>query len=149
MQKIRTTISTSANYLTGFSLLEVLVALVLISILGTTLFSWLNTNLININRINHANRQVMHKDLLLEYVSLINPMQTPQGEEAIGAYRIHWESAIVNPVSQGRFVTGFISKSKIGVYQITLQLIENETGEEVTQIELLQTGFYGQKYQFN
>lgn len=133
--------------ITGFSLLEVLIALVLISMLGTTLFSWLNSNLININRVKQVNKQILHKDLLFEYAQLINPMQTPQGEESMGIYQIHWQSNISQPILPGMLNTGITNKSQIGVYQITLQLLNN--GKIVSTAELLQSGFYGQKYNFN
>lgn len=74
----------------GFTLLEAIVAMVLISGVGMALFSWINQNISSLHRILESNARAEATTNILEYMGRINPMLTPEGSTDLGSYRLHW-----------------------------------------------------------
>lgn len=119
----------------GFTLLEAIVALVLISSAGMALFSWINNNISTLSRIHDANTQSEATLNILEYMRLINPMLTPQGKAALGNYRIDWESQpatliVDKPSSLYQFA---LYQTRIGV--------EDSDGRAWFELSLQQVGY--------
>ena len=73
----------------GFSLLEVIVALVLITSTGMALFSWMNTNTMSLQRVQFVQQRNIATRNALMYINTINPLQTPQGSTTLGLSLIH------------------------------------------------------------
>lgn len=69
-----------------------IVAMALVATLGIAVFAWVNTTLANLNRIDQHMRRETVLDNALAFIQTINPMQEPQGEHLLGAYRIKWHS---------------------------------------------------------
>lgn len=85
----------------GFSLLEAVVAIVLISSAGLALFAWINSNLISLDRIREANVRAETKQNALEYMAAVNPMLAPRGKASLGDVGLAWEATAVSPVKDG------------------------------------------------
>lgn len=83
----------------GFTLLEAIVALVLISSAGLALFSWINGNIMALNRIHEVNARSEATTNILEYMDRVNPMLTPEGEAPLGAYAIKWRSQATSNIT--------------------------------------------------
>jgi len=86
---------------TGFTLLEAIVALVLISSAGLALFSWINGNIMALNRIHDVNARSEAAANILEYMDRVNPMLTPEGEAPLGAYSIKWRAQATSNITEG------------------------------------------------
>jgi len=65
----------------GFSLLEAIIALVLIGTAVMAAYGWINANLITASRIQDITLQTEATDNILAYLENINPMQTPEGDD--------------------------------------------------------------------
>ena len=85
----------------GFTLLEAIVALVLISGTGLALFGWINGNIVALNRIHEVNARSEATANILEYMDRVNPMFTPEGEAPLGAYAIKWRSQATSNITEG------------------------------------------------
>ena len=85
----------------GFTLLEPIVALVIISGAGMALFSWINDSIGTLQRLqqNAARNAATHN--AIEFMQSVNPMLDPDGERDFGAYRVHWNAAATTPVHDG------------------------------------------------
>jgi general secretion pathway protein I len=83
----------------GFSLLEAIVAMVLIATAGLALFSWINTSFISLNRIQAANAQAAAEMNALQFMQTVNPMLTPSGNTTLGRLKIEWQA---RPASEVR-----------------------------------------------
>ena len=94
---------------TGFSLLEAVVAMVLISGTGYALFGWINASMMTLNSIRESNARAEATRNILEYMSDINPMSKPIGKASLGGYSFLWESKPATAVQEG-----------IGLYQLAL-----------------------------
>ena len=85
----------------GFSLLEAVVAMVLISGTGYALFGWINTNIMTLNSVREANARAEATQNILEYMYNVNPMLKPEGNASLGQYKFRWESKPATLVQDG------------------------------------------------
>lgn len=90
--------SRSARKERGFTLLEAIVAMVLISTVALAAYAWINGNLLALNRIHEVNARSEATVNVLEYMRVVNPMLTPDGMAELGDYRIEWEARPVTSV---------------------------------------------------
>lgn len=111
----------------GFSLLEAVVAMVLISSAGYALFGWINSNIIALNRIHETNARSEATQNILEYMNGVNPMLKPEGGASLGQYKIRWESKPVTLLQDGN-----------SLYQLALYdtLVKADSGEMQPWFEL-------------
>ena len=85
----------------GFSLLEAVVAMVLISGAGYALFGWINSSIMTLNSVREANARAEATQNVLDYMNRVNPMLTPQGSVSLGQYMVRWQSKPVTLVQDG------------------------------------------------
>jgi len=123
------------NRRSGFSLIEVVVAMVLIASVGMGLYAWINTNLISLNRVQAHNERREAVLNALAFMEQINPMETPSGEATLGAYNIHWEAQLVEPAQDGVGASGH----RLGLYNTRVRLAKE--GAEETMFRLRQVGY--------
>lgn len=107
----------------GFTLIEAIVALVLIGTTGMALFGWINTNITTLNRVQETNAANAATINVLEYMNSINPMISPEGQANLGAYRLSWKAETVMEPRDGAGYPYGISLYQLGLYQtkITVQ----------------------------
>lgn len=99
----------------GFTLIEAIVALVLIATTGMALFSWINSNIITLNRVQENNAENAATVNALEYMNNINPMISPEGQASLGSYRLSWKA---EATAEPRNGTGY--PSGIGIYRFAM-----------------------------
>ena len=85
----------------GFSLLEAIVAMVLISAMGGALFAWINTELQALERTQDANTRAEAMVNAVEFMEAVNPMLTPQGRAPLAGMELSWEAKASTPVRDG------------------------------------------------
>lgn len=85
----------------GFSLLEAVVAIVLISSTGLALFGWINSSLINLGRVREVNARTETTQNALEYMAAVNPMLTPSGKTHLGDTELAWHAELIPPIRDG------------------------------------------------
>lgn len=85
----------------GFTLLEAMVALVLIGGAGMALFTWVNSSIVALRRVEDANARNDAMVNVIEYMQAINPMQTPEGKVDFGNYQILWKSEPITDIVNG------------------------------------------------
>lgn len=107
----------------GFTLIEAIVALVLIGTTGMALFGWINTNIITLNRVQEINAENAATINAVEYMNSINPMTSPEGQANLGSYRLLWKAETVIEPRDGAGYPYGISLYQLGMYQtrITMQ----------------------------
>jgi general secretion pathway protein I len=124
----------------GFSLLEAVVAMALIAGVGMALFSWINSNIEALGRVQDANSRAAATANVLEFMSTVNPMTTPEGKADLGAYRMTWRAAAVTAAQDG---TGY--PSGVSLYQFALYdnliAIEKTDGTPWFNFTLRQVGY--------
>lgn len=127
----------------GFSLLEVIVALVLITSTGMALFSWMNTNTMSLQRVQFVQQRNIATRNALMYINTINPSQTPQGSTTLGSYIVNWSSRVLEPPKDGMAHTGGQGFYQVGLYEVAVevqdldkQVLANFTVREVGYVQV-------------
>lgn len=99
----------------GFTLIEAIVALVLIGGVGMVLFSWINGSVVALRRVEDANARNEASSNIIEYMQAVNPMQAPEGKTNFGAYQIHWKAEALGDV-----VDDVANPQGIGLFEMAL-----------------------------
>lgn len=124
----------------GFTLLEAIVAMVLISGAGYALLGWINNNITALYRIQEVNARSEATSNILEYMRNVNPMLTPEGKVVLGQYRISWLSK-----QSAAVVDQFSSDYKFALYNSTIN-VEDANNKAWFTLNLRQVGY--QKVRF-
>jgi general secretion pathway protein I len=104
----------------GFTLIEAIVALVVLSTAVVAFYDFLSTALSGAAHIEAAATDYDRRMNALELASAINPMTMPQGDFNLGTYHIRWTSQPLGPVRQSTGYPAGPGFFKIALYQVTL-----------------------------
>lgn len=124
----------------GFTLIEAIVALVLIASVGMALFSWINTNIITLNRVQEINVQSEATRNIIEYMNAVNPMITPEGEVDFGSYRATWQAEISTDVKDGANYPRGVGLYQLAMYRTNINA-KKASGEPWFELALQQVGY--------
>lgn len=124
----------------GFSLIEAIVAMVLIGSLGMAVFGWVNSQLSVLAHVKESNEKNRATLNVLEYLSVINPMEKPEGTADLGEFKFNWKSElIVDPMNGANYPTG-VSLYRLGLYKVTLNVLKSD-GSQWFMFSVEQTGY--------
>jgi len=123
----------------GFTLLEAIVAMLLISGAGMALFAWINTELSNVAKIQESNERAEAMVNAVEFMHSVNPMLRPQGKMVFGAYQLDWTSTEVTAVRDGVGYPQGISLFQLALYD-TQVLVKRTDGSRWFDFTLRQVG---------
>lgn len=116
----------------GFGLLEAIVALTLLAGSGLALFSWINQNLQSASRlrlIEQESRLLLSAQSLIETV---NPLERPSGSLEVGGLAVTWESEVLQPVrANAAFSQGLAGPWQAGLYRVLVHARNREQGVEL------------------
>jgi len=109
----------------GFTLLEAIVALAILTAGTMALFAGLNGALRSIERVEAAAQFDTGTQNAIALIETINPMLRPEGEERIGEVLIRWRSRVIAGPSEG--LTEFYSPGlyEVGLYELEAELWRN------------------------
>lgn len=119
----------------GFSLLEVIVAMVLISTVGMAVFSWVNSNIEKVRRINDHRERLHVLNNALAFVETINPMADRTGRNEMGPYVIRWRCTPRETSKDG--VEGSNFRLELFDTKVTL----SKEAREIEKFEVILVGY--------
>lgn len=137
---MRLFLSRNIHQQTGFTLLEAIVALVLVSGAGMALFGWINSNIMALSRIQEVNARSEATTNVLEYMDRVNPLLMPEGNASLGAYSIRWHTQATSNLTDGTSYPRGISLYQLALYntKVTVRTSENQAWFE---LQLQQVGY--------
>lgn len=124
----------------GFTLIEAIVALVLIGSTGMALFGWINTNIITLNRVQEINAQSEATRNIIEYMNAVNPMITPEGDVSFGSYRVTWQAEVSSDIKDGANYPKGVGFYQLAMYRTNIKA-RKVSGEPWFDITLQQVGY--------
>ena len=124
----------------GFSLLEAIVAMVLISSMGGALFAWINTELQALERTQDANTRAEAMVNAVEFMEAVNPMLTPQGKAPFASLELAWEAKDSTPVRDGVSYPQGISLYQLAMYDTQVR-VAHPDGSPWFEFTLQQVGY--------
>ncbi len=124
----------------GFTLLEAIVAVVLLSTAGLVLFSWINASFDSLNRIEVSNARAAAELNAMEFMKTVNPMEQPTGRVKLGEIEMNWRATPVGEPVQNRTDTREPGPFMVAMYQIEVSL-DGRPRLEPYAIQLRQMGY--------
>jgi general secretion pathway protein I len=120
----------------GFTLIEAIIALVILSGSVIVFYNFLTTALNSADRVQAASIAYDRHMNALALVTSLNPMDFPDGVFDLGTYHIQWASQILGNVRQSsRYPTGR-GIFKVGLYRITLSFPDDSQMAPITVTRL-------------
>ena len=117
------------RFSSGFGMLEVLVALVLITSVGVTILAWVQGGVDSVLRLRGVYAQMHARQRILAFSRTINPAEKPSGKAELGDSRLEWTSSVLEtPVPQ----TGYPSGKgfyDIGLYRLEIKVFDRDVSE--------------------
>jgi prepilin-type N-terminal cleavage/methylation domain-containing protein len=113
----------------GFSLIEVIVALVVISGFGAALFVWAGQTLQTASRAAQVQQEVEIERNITELAFSLNPATRPSGELKTATHRYQWTSTPAKPLTdQPRAFFGS-SPWQVGVWMVRFTVTDLEDAQ--------------------
>lgn len=122
----------------GFTLLETIIALVLISSVGMALLSWVHSNIMNLQQVRNANQRNQAIRNTLSFMDTVNPSLLPSGEHQLGMFLVRWQATLVDGPKDGVNMEGRLGYFQIALYDTNITIISEE--QTLTQFSLRLTG---------
>lgn len=116
----------------GFSLLEVLAAIVIFSAGAAVLFDWIGQTATRLRSVGTEQQKLFGQLAALEYAKSINPALRGTGEISIGTERVSWKALPVGPESSTRALSGAPGLYVVQLYRVELS-VKPEQGDAWTQ----------------
>lgn len=106
----------------GMSLLEVLAALVILSLGASVAFTWFNQSAAALAQVKSQEAELLARNAALEYLQHINPDQQPTGQVEMPPYSIVWSSKPVHQPVSGVTDLGTSAGYTVSLHQLEVSL---------------------------
>jgi general secretion pathway protein I len=110
----------------GFTLLEAMVALAIFSMTAIGIYSWINTNLITLNRLAEvaATEQVLNSSM--ERLKLVDMSTETSGRFNVNGYWVNWKAEPIEPWKNGVTAAGAIGLYDVGLLNVNLVFTKDD-----------------------
>ncbi len=125
----------------GISLLEVLAALVILSIGASVAFTWFGQSATAMSRLKDEEASLLARNEAMEYLRAINPVDQPSGEVEMPNYRLSWTSHPIRDVVRTLTPLGTPSRYEVSLYEVDVRLTRPADRAEWTHFELQLAGY--------
>lgn len=123
----------------GFSLLEAIVAMVVMSTAMLALYGWLSSSVLGINRAQANALALQDSRAALALIETVNPMLEPRGERTVAGLTVQWTSTEVAPRRSGRSRAGMPTLFDLALYEVQVDVARN--GRPVRSFALRRAGW--------
>ena len=106
----------------GFTLIEVVVALVILSTVLLAFYEFLSSALASGDRARTAVASYDRGQNALALVTTLNPMEAPQGSFDLGSYRIRWRAQRIGAERQSNGYPSGRGRFTVALYRVVLDV---------------------------
>lgn len=126
----------------GISLLEVLAALVILSVGATVAFTWLGQSMSAMSRLKNEEASLLAKNEAIEYLRAINPITQPEGFVEMPGYQLQWSSHPIRETVHTLTVLGTASRYDVSLHELDVRLTQGkDTGAQRVHFKLELAGY--------
>lgn len=118
----------------GFTLIEAIVAMVIMATSLIALYAWLGSSVIALNRVKANALALDDARAALAVIETINPMAEPQGEREVESLQVRWTSS---PLTEQRFgvsQAGFATAFDLILYELTVEVSRDGQTKQSFQV---------------
>jgi general secretion pathway protein I len=124
----------------GFSLLEAIVAIVVLFAALVPLYVLVSSVSRSAFHVDQANREAEYETDALNIMSEVNPSLMPTGTVDLGAYAVRWVAQpVMKPIDGSAYPTG-ISAFRIGLFDTKVEVVRHD-GRVVVSFPLRMIGY--------
>jgi len=123
----------------GFSLLEAIVALTIMSTCLLALYAWLSTSTLSLNRASAHALALQDARTAKAVVDTINPLMTPEGTRELPPLLIRWNATPVSERRYGMTVSGGANQFDFMLYELAVEVLRD--GHPVYTFTTRKTGW--------
>lgn len=109
----------------GFTLLEAIVAMVVMATSLLALYGWLSSNTIALNRVQAQARSLEDARAAAAMLEGINPVATPEGEREIGPLLVRWSAESIAPRRPGIGAAGMVTQFDHELYEVHVEVLRD------------------------
>ncbi len=125
----------------GVALLEVIVALTLLSGTGLALFAWINQSLESASRVARVDSEARQKLNALALLESVNPALESAGERELAGCRIEWRAQSLLPLRRNAtFVAGAEGPWWVGLYKVSVSVTVPQA-DAALKFEVIKVGW--------
>lgn len=110
----------------GFTLLEAIVAMVIMATTLLALYSWLSSSTLSLNRAQAQALALDDARSALEMMDRINPSQEPRGEHRLDPLSIRWQARPAAELRHGMSSVGFPTQFDFQLYDLEVEVFRDE-----------------------
>ena len=114
----------------GFSLLEAIVAMVVMATAMLALYAWLSSSTLGLTRAQAQTRALADARTALALVETINAMLEPSGQRQLGDIEVSWQATPVAPRRTGLTRAGKPSLYEVALYDMEVTVRRDGTTDE-------------------
>jgi prepilin-type N-terminal cleavage/methylation domain-containing protein len=114
----------------GMSLLEVLAAMVILSIGASIAFTWFNQSAMALAQVKDQEAELLARDQALEYLQHINPDKQPSGQVDMPGFQMEWHEQAVYPPARSVTDLGQASAYTVSLHQLDVVLRKNDAKQK-------------------
>jgi general secretion pathway protein I len=120
---LRRLTSATARSQAGFTLLEAIVAIVVMLAAVVPLYVLVSSISRSAFRVDEANRRAEFETDALNIMSTVNPLDKPAGTIDLGPYAVRWlAQTLIEPIDGSSYPTG-MSAFRIGLYNAKVDVV--------------------------
>lgn len=123
----------------GFSLLEAIVAMVVMATCLLALYGWLSSNTIALQRVQAQTYILQDARTALALVSTVNPMSEPRGERELGSLSVRWTSEPVVDRRMGMSRAAMATPFDFTLYTLQVEVLRD--GRPVREFSVRKAGW--------
>lgn len=123
----------------GFTLLEAIVAMVIFTLVASTLYAWQATNMLTIDRVAALTRREQLVRDALGMLHAVNPMRDPRGTRSIGGLSVQWRAQPITAEVEGRSQIGSASAYNLRLYVLDVDVRLH--GHDALRFQVRQAGY--------
>jgi len=121
----------------GFTLLEAIVAMVILASASMALYSLFNTNLITLGRVQEVSKEVPRVRQASHFLAAMNLTRESAGEFDLDGARVVWSARLLEPYRQGQSGRGFLGYFQLGLYGVEFSIVEGEKSSGTYSMRLV------------
>jgi len=127
----------------GFTLLEAIVAITIMSTASIALYSWYGTIMIGLVRTEDRMQVTEFARNLDAHLTTINPAGEHDGSYSANGFTAIWTARLVEPKQDGRNRGGQPGYYRVGLYELDIQVVEDATRIEIDRLSTRIVGYEG------
>lgn len=110
----------------GFTLLEAIVAMVIMATCLLALYSWLSSSTLALRRAQAQTLALEDARAAFALVEDVNPMQEPRGEREVAPLTVRWEATPVVERRSGMSQAGLPNQFDLTLYDMHVEVLRGE-----------------------